>query len=168
MPSHREAHRLIKSHFHERWAAGIANGLPNADPVLEVVTFSDGTENYVPRVYYQNVEPVNPLDLGRHFVRFSLSNLTTSQSSLPGGRLHQGKTKFTTPGVGAAELFFSKQQYSTKGEEYLCAIAHDAFVVNTPSGVWFRNATIKNLPAEENFFRACVTFDYEYDTHLRT
>jgi hypothetical protein len=41
------------------------------------------------------------------------------------------------------------------------------FVGKSSENIWFRNATIKEMPAEETHFRSNIDFTYEFDTHVR-
>ena len=168
MAADRTAKREMQQFFHDGWKDGLANGLPNSDPPLTVPNFNVGGASYEPQVYWHNIENRDLLPKDEHFAIFSTSNIQTTQRTLPGGRAEGIGARFTTPGVGVVQLFFSKSNYTTEEQEFLCAVAQEMFFGASTASVWFRNPTIVDLAPEESFFKANVTFEFEYDTRLQT
>lgn len=164
--SSRQARKEIQGHFWDAWRDGLANGLPNSTPALAAIEFRDSANQiYTPEVFWPDKETDDSLPKDRHFLMFSTSDVKTEQRSMAGGRQQLVGTKYTTPGVGLVRLFFSKLRYQTAEEDFISAIAQECFLSSRTTNVWFRNSTIVELPPEEDFFRANVTFEYEYDTH---
>ena len=163
----RVAKEEFNTYFQAQWTDGLTNGLPNSTPVLAALVFTVGATVYVPTVYWPNVERRERLSHEQHFARFVFENLKTSQTSLPGGRVNGGGVKYTTPGIAVVELFFSKSNYTTVEEDFLTAIAQEMFLGKRTTNIWFRTATVKQVPEEEKYYRTNVVVEYEYDTHIR-
>lgn len=117
---------------------------------------------YVPEVRWPGVEEPNKPDNSSFWVRVSQQTVLENQASLKNGENGQ---RYTTSGLVFIQLFCPKSdsESMTKGRR-LAIIARDAFRGNSTSGnVWFRNAKINELPAEEYFYRFNVIVEYEYD-----
>lgn len=96
------------------------------------------------------------------FVRFNMNPVLEHQSSLRNGN---SGTMYTTSGVFILQCFMPKDD--VKGEEHLRRFANAVKKVyrgNPLDGcVWARNMRVNKLDPEENFLRANVVGDYEYE-----
>jgi hypothetical protein len=167
MLAQRQAKKELLGYFQDNWTDAMVNGLPNSTPVIAAMVFDNDGETYTPSVHYQNIEKRTKIPAGEHFALINILNLNSPQRSLPGGRANGEGVKFTTSGICIIRLFFSKGNYSTEEEDFLSAVAHEMFVGKSSENIWFRNATIKEMPAEETHFRSNIDFTYEFDTHVR-
>lgn len=120
---------------------------------------------YVPRVIWNDVEETYLNDNGIHWADFRLRNTSTRQDNLSGARIEEIGTVYETHGVAIINLYFSKSAYRTEDKENVEVQTQSIFFKQrTPGGVWFRNPTIYQLKAEENFFRSMVTANYVFNT----
>lgn len=162
-----QAETAIKDHFNQKWIDGLANGLP-AYGIGAIVFLKRGSITpYAPKLKWQNVELAESVDNSEHWARFYSQNVLTRQATMAGGRTTQEGTRETTKGIIIVQLFFSKSSYDELKCKTLAFICKQALNVRNESGVWFRNATILELPPEESFFRTNVTAEYEYDSITR-
>lgn len=164
MISYRESRSEIKAYCLEKWKQAFLVGLPNSNPPLSVMTFSNRLGNYTPKMYFHNQEMRKSVENDEHFAKLTLNDLETRTSSLRG----DCGVKYTSPGVGVVQLFFSKSFYSSAIEDYLIAVCQEMFFGQrtTEGNIVFRSATVQELPEEEKFFKANVSFEYEYETHV--
>ncbi len=154
-----EAKHELQQFFHDGWKEGLLNGPKNLN--LTPLGFS-----YNICVFFQNVELLKKMPNNEHFVRFTVSNIETSQRTMPGGRANGSSTKYLTPGVGFVELFFSKNNYQTTEDDYLSLVAERIFLGQRSENVIFRKTTLLSLPETEKHFRSTVSFQYEFETHI--
>lgn len=158
--------------FRTRFQSFVANGMPNETPPLlplKLKTRRDAINTYQPYIYWQEIENKADLrDQGKHFLLFRSTNVRSYQKSMAGGREQTVGTIYTTVGLITVELYISRSSYQTEEVEKLAFFAKESFLqVNTAGGVWFRNQTMIDLPAEEQFFRKNVHVDFEYDSIKR-
>lgn len=164
-----DADKEIKQHFWDYMQDKLANGYPSDVPpiVAPIFTPLGSAGVYIPEIQWHNVERKNPTDYSRHWLRFSLQDALTRQSSMAGGRSGQVGTRYTSVGIVFVQLFFSRISYETK-DDVLGLIAQRAFQGTTTSNnVWFKNSTIVKLDPEENYFRSNVTAEYQYDSVIK-
>ena len=74
--------------------------------------------------------------------------------------------QYTTVGVTIIELYAPMSQIDgARRQDLLAQLLLSALRTNeTANGVWFRNATIKNVDDDEKSYRLNVTVEHEYDT----
>jgi len=166
MLSQREAKKELFGYFYTNWKDGLANGLPNSSPALSALTFTVGTQEYTPEVFFPHVEKRQQTPTDKHFAKINMLNFSTPQTSLPGGRSSGGGVKFTTSGICIVQLFFSKSNYSSVEEDFLTAIAHEMFMAKSSENIWFRRPTVTQKPEEERHLRSDVDIEYTFDTYI--
>ncbi len=116
---------------------------------------------YIPEVRWYGVEEPASISMGKFWVRVSQQTVEEEQSTLRNGEC----TRYTTDGLIFVQLFCPKSDSKSmeKGRN-LATLARDAYRGNATSGkVWFRNARIKELPPETDWYRLNVVAEYEYD-----
>jgi hypothetical protein len=95
-------------------------------------------------------------------------DLTTKQKSLTGGRQAGVGTHYETRGIARVDLYFSKSAYQTNDADILSIFVQRCFLQQSVEcGVFFKNATINDLPPDENHFRATVIAEYSYETIVK-
>jgi hypothetical protein len=117
---------------------------------------------YVPAVYWQGIEEPEKPDASKYWVRLSQQSVNETQKTFVG---ENSKKRFQNDGLVFVQLFCPKvdSQSFQIGRE-LAVVARDAFRGKvTSSGVWFRNARIKELSDEEGYHRFNVVADYQFD-----
>lgn len=142
----------VKELFFDAWTTGLS---------ASSVVFKKINTNvaYVPEIDWHNVEERELNDNGKHWCRFNMYNNVRYQQTLG-----SYNTVFESLGIVVARLFLSKSSYTTEQHNLLAEICESAFTkTRTQSCVWFRNATIVDLPPTENYFRCDVTAEYIYD-----
>ena len=169
MLDHRQAKNEIRNLFYARYRNYVLNGIPNQDPIFPPLGLTKlGSEDvYVPVVNWRNVEKIDQNDNGVHFLHFAMQNVTKKQKSFTGGRVDHVGTQYTTNGYVTVEIYFSKTAYQTVDEDRLTTLIERCFVQQNTQSVWFRNAVIVDLEAEENHYRSNVLAEYEYDSVIR-
>ena len=166
MFNHVTAKNEIRKLFFDRFKDFVLNGIPNQDSVFPPLNLGrlQSNEAYVPKVFWRNVEKEATNDNGAHFLHFAMQNVRSNQKSFTGGRQNNVGTLHTTYGFVTVEIYFSKTAYQTIDEDRLSTIVQRCFIQQNVEGIWFRNALIVDLPAEENHFRTNVLAEYEYDS----
>lgn len=166
MLNHAQAKNEIRKLFYARYRNYVLNGIPNQDPVFPPLglTKLNDDQIYVPVVNWRNVELKDRNDNGVHWLHFAMQNVSKKQKSFTGGRTDTVGTQYTTYGYVTAEVYFSKSAYQTVDEDRLTTIVERCFIQQNTQGVWFRNAVIVDLEAEENHYRSNVLAEYEYDS----
>ena len=166
MISHIGAKEAIRCLFHSQFKLYYQNGIPTHKPVIPPLAFKQfGTGTvYTPEVIYRNVEPRKQEDNGQHFLHFMMKNASRVQTTLTGTAAHTVGTQYNTRGHVTVEVYFSKQAYRSDDEDYLTEILQRVFQQRYADCVWFKNAIIVDLEAEEKYFRSNVLAEFEYDS----
>lgn len=166
MLNHAQAKNEIRKSFYDRYREYVLNGIPNQDPAFPALglTKLNSDEIYVPVVNWRNVELKDRNDNGVHWLHFAMKNVNKKQKSFTGGRVDTVGTQHTTKGYVTIEVYFSKSAYQTKDEDRLTSVIERCLIQQNTQGVWFRDAVIIDLEAEENHYRSNVLAEYEYDS----
>jgi len=116
---------------------------------------------YIPEVRWPGVEEPDTPNTDKFWVRVSQQTVKEGQSTLR----NDGCTRYTTDGLLFIQLFCPKSDSKSmeKGRK-LAMLARDAYRGNSTDGkVWFRDARIKELPPEKDWYRFNIIAEYEYD-----
>jgi hypothetical protein len=164
----------IREMFYSRFKSLLTNGLPNHEPpIAPLVLRSRGLAGqagatYIPNIRWQNIQDSDFVDNGKHWLHFQLMDLVTKQKSLTGGRQAGVGTHYETRGIARVDLYFSKSAYQTNDADILSIFVQRCFLQQTTEcGIFFKNATINDLPPAENYFRASVIAEYSYETIVK-
>lgn len=120
---------------------------------------------YVPYVHWQGVEVQGKQDGSKYWARVSKQTVDSEQTSLSMNVGEEGKRRYNEYGIIFIQLFCPKSQgdAEAKGGE-LAEFARAIFRgVSTENCVWFKNARINEVPAEDLFHRFNVVAEFEYD-----
>jgi len=161
----------MRSRFYSDWVDWITNGEPvdirNASGARKtpvVLKQAGGGQSYVPEIYWHNVETDFPLDHSKHCVRFSDTQINSSESAFRTGTTGCRKARYTTVGFINIQIFFAKAAFAGDHRR-LSVIARDIFrprnLVN--NSVWYKNAYFADMSPTDKFFRTDVFVDYQYD-----
>lgn len=113
--------------------------------------------DYSPEIRWRNKEVKTSPDPAKHYLRISQQTVIERQASLKNiNKLHESR------GFITVQLYFSKSSLVDGDDRALSAIAKEGFRSAAGSDVWYRNPRIKELPPEEDYFRADVISDYVY------
>ena len=115
--------------------------------------------SYSPEVRWRNLEISAPPDTTKHHVRVAQQTKSEEQISLPNSN---GVKLYETKGFLTVQMYFSKATIEDGDDEGLPVIAKEAFRSAASAEVWYRNSRIKELPPEEDYYRADVITDYTY------
>ena len=117
---------------------------------------------YVPKMRWPGVEEPKKPNLGKYWARTSQETVTEEQTGLRNGDNGQ---RYTALGLVFVQIFCPKSDgQSMVNGRSLAIVARDALRGKTTScKVWFRNARIKELSPEDNWYRFNVIAEYEYD-----
>lgn len=119
---------------------------------------------YIPELRYTPEQKNTPPDATKVWARVSIQTVDEGQSTfgtcgdIPGQRLYK------SVGLVFVQVFIPKSTGAVGSKlRLLAAMFRNGFRgVKTDNGVWFRNATIKELPDEDTYFRFNVTTEFEY------
>lgn len=117
---------------------------------------------YIPEVRWQDQEEDDKPAKDKYWCRCSINTVDTQQATLSACVIEPFKKRFETEGYAYVQIFAPKSDARAKqliGQ--LAMIAQKAFRKTSPS-VWYLNATIKELPAEELWFRRNVVAEFGY------
>ena len=116
----------------------------------------------VPEVRWHGIESPEKPNYDKYWVRVSQETVDERQSTLRNPNCGQ---RHRTDGLLFIQLFCPKSDArSMENGRKLATIARDAYRGYTsPSGVWFRNARVSELEAEEKWIRFNVIVTYQYD-----
>ena len=135
----------IFARFREVWSTGSLGVLPE-----------------IPEVRWQGVENPETPNYSKYWVRVSQETVEEQQATLRNPSCGQ---RYRTDGLLFIQLFCPKSDARSmeKGRK-LAIVARNAYRgYTTPSGVWFRNARVSELEAEEKWVRFNVIVTYQYD-----
>jgi len=124
-------------------------------------TNSEAIVGYVPELRWWGVEEPNEPNTSVFWARVSQQTVTEEQSTLQNGEC----IRYETEGLVFVQLFCPKSDAKSieKGRK-LAMLARDAYRGNSTDGnVWFRDARIKELDPEKDWFRFNVVAEYTYD-----
>jgi hypothetical protein len=117
---------------------------------------------YVPTVYWPSIEEpkVKPADV--FWARLTRQTVIQKQASLAN---NNGVRRYTTTGLVSVQVFAPMLAVGAATKcVNLAKLAQDAYRgTTTANGIWFRNCTIKELPADGTFYRCNVVSDFTYD-----
>jgi hypothetical protein len=117
---------------------------------------------YIPEVYWPTIELPRELPVNRYWLRVARQTVLQRQANIAGADLVR---KYTTRGLLSIQVFAPMLQINSA--RYCCSLAQLAQRayrgVTTPNGVWFRDVTVKELPADGRYYRCNVVSDFQYD-----
>lgn len=119
----------------------------------------------VPEVRWQGVEERDVPPANAYWCRVSTQNVIDRQATLKSGVDSGQQRRYTSQGLLFVQLFcpMSDARAMEKGRQ-LAELARAAFRgVESPNGVWFRNARINELAPADNAYRFNIVVEYEYD-----
>lgn len=168
-----EAYDSMRERFESTWTDWVTNGKPvnirnsagPRQPVIELKR-ADNQNVYVPQIFWKESEEDQPPGYEEHWCRFTSQEIETNQAALRTG-LEAGElvqSKETSYGIIIVQMFYAKAAF--RGEHRkLSVIARDIFRSRNIRGnkVWYRNARINELRPEENYYRANIVAEYEFD-----
>lgn len=127
---------------------------------------------YIPEIRYERVRKPNEgvPDASKHWLRIGCHDDDSPQTAFVGQTPGPTSKQFTTFGVTIVELYAPMSRVTgAREQDTLAQLVQSALRnVETPNGVWFRNATIKNVQDDEKSYRLNVTVEHEYDTLAAT
>jgi hypothetical protein len=125
-------------------------------------TDSAAIAGYIPNIYWPNIEEPVSKPVDAYWARMSRQTVLQQQSNLTGA---DQLKRYTTRGLVSVQIFAPMMLVSSGIVlSQLAQIVQNAYRgVTTSNGIWFRNATIKELPADGRYYRANVTCDFQYD-----
>lgn len=144
---------------------------PDADAEMARVfkaAWDSGTPavaGYIPNVEWYGLETPDKVDRSQFWARFSTQHIYDEQSTLSDYVAEPFRKRYTGSGLVFIQLFMPKtiDNAVIKGRR-LAKVARNAFRgKKTPGGIWFRNARINDVPAEDLFYRLNVVTEYEFD-----
>lgn len=118
-----------------------------------------------PEMRYQGVERETLPGSTKHWARASTQLATTKQSAHVTDVDGASPVEFATVGIAFIQIFapMSEAGGYAKGE-LLAGIAQRIFMAGeTPSGVWFRNPRINELPNDGTWYRWNVIADFQFN-----
>lgn len=133
-----------------------------------VVNGAAAIVGYVPEMRYGRVRlPGQGVpDASKHWLRINCMDEQSPQTAFVGDDPGPSSRQYTTVGVTIIELYAPMSQIDgARRQDLLAQLLLSALRTNeTANGVWFRNATIKNVDDDEKSYRLNVTVEHEYDT----
>lgn len=131
------------------------------DEILALFKTAWDTTGYGSRVKYDNVSKEAALPTGLEpWCRVNLRHTASRQASLAGA---VGTRRFQRNGVLTVQVFEPIGK-GLSGSTDLPKIVQDAYEgVETTSGVWFRDVTLKEIGPDGDFFQTNVIALFEYD-----
>lgn len=126
------------------------------------VTDSAAIAGHTPNIYWPNIEEPIVKPVGKYWLRMTRQTVIQSQSNLAGA---DQLRRYTTRGLLSLQLFAPMMLVSSGIVlVQLAQLVQNAYRgVTTANGIWFRNVTIKELPADGRYYRCNVTCDFQYD-----
>lgn len=120
----------------------------------------------VPDIRYHGVPKPQPPDPDKHWARVAAVNTLTPQTAFVGTDPGPGRKQHTTYGVLTVTVYapMSQMQGYAQGLQLGEMVQGALRNVETPSSVWFRNATLKELASDSKSYRFQVVVEYEFDT----
>jgi hypothetical protein len=119
----------------------------------------------VPPIIWQGFEPSAPLPASFYWVRIAINTMVENQTTLCSTVGTEGQNRYTASGIVVIQLFCPRSiagSYQTGG--LLAQVARNAFRgKESPNGVWFRNATVKDVSPEDAYWRFNMTCNFVYD-----
>lgn len=125
-------------------------------------TDSAAIAGYVPAIYWPNIEEPVSKPVGTYWARMSRQTVIQSQANIAGA---DSVRRYTTRGLLSVQIFAPMMLVASgKVCAQLAQIVQNAYRgVTTVNGIWFRNVTIKELPADGRYYRCNVVSDFQYD-----
>ena len=120
---------------------------------------------YVPPIYWPGVESPAIPDGSKYWAHVSNQTVIEGQTCVSAIDGVLNKRRYTTHGILFIQLFCPKSdtQSMQKGRALATLSRNGYRGMSTAGGVWFRNAKISELDAENVFNRLNVSVEYEYD-----
>lgn len=120
---------------------------------------------YLPELRWPNQEQPSTPDGSKFWGRVSQLTVQEIQTTLSDACGENGQKRYTASGLIFVQLFAPKSTASSADTlRNLAQMLKTALRGHTTSGkVWFRNAQVKELSAENQSWRSNVVAAYEYD-----
>ena len=117
---------------------------------------------YIPEIRWQDESEPDKPGKEKYWARLSINTGVTEQATLSACVTEPFKKRFETEGFAYVQLFGPKSDAKAKQLlDQLALLAQKAFR-KTSLSVCYLNATIKELPAEEQFWRRNVRTEFYY------
>lgn len=119
---------------------------------------------YVPKIRFQGVEEdVKPAS-DKYWLRVEINTLVSEQKTLSVCVTAPGKRMYIEAGLIIIELYIPKVVNGgwPTGKKWAQVLRGAFRGVKTANGVWFRNAVIKEVDSEAEFFRINIIAEFNY------
>ena len=120
---------------------------------------SEALLGYVPAIVWPGTQPANPMPTEKIFVQVDRVTLSEEQSTLKGVN-----KRFTTSGLCTIMVYGpTGVAKSLQNCQSLAVLIRDAFRDDTTSGLWYRDAQVRESPIDGTSILARTLVNYEYD-----
>lgn len=120
-----------------------------------------GTPEAAPELLWEGVEKSGPPAQSDAFARVTILHASGRQRSLASDT---GTRRFERDGIVTVQCFAPRGRRGPTLAEALASVAKDAFEGKaSPGGVWFRNATIKEVGPDKGWFQVNAVVQFQYD-----
>lgn len=121
---------------------------------------SDPETQAIP-VFFDAVKDEQPTDTG--WCRINIRHIDGDQSALTNC---ESVTRYTRNGIVTVQIFAETGHGLAQGDKWV-AVAEAAFRgKRTPSNVWFKRVSVREVGPSENWFQTNVTAIFTYDEHV--
>lgn len=126
---------------------------------------SAAVAGYVPEIRWDGVPEAGTPDKSKFWARVSTQEIRENQDTLSDCVGEPGKKRYLASGLIFVQIFSPLSIASSKHKgRILARIARNAFRGKTTAGgIWFRNARINNLAADDNWNRFNAVAEYEFN-----
>lgn len=125
-------------------------------------TASSAIVDYVPEIKFPGIGSGQVPDPSKYWVRISTQSVLCGQKTLGESYVIQGSRRYENVSLVFAQLFAPKRMDSQTKIDSLAMLMQSIFRKST-ANVTFRNARIKEIPAENGCLRINVIAEYEFD-----
>jgi len=126
------------------------------------VEHSASIVGYIPVIYWPDVELLKEPAVNTCWARMSRQTVVQSQANIAGA---DSVKRYTTRGLLSVQIFvprlLTNSGTTRNALGQLVQLAYRG--ITTPNGIWFRNVTLKELPADARYNRCNVVSDFQYD-----
>jgi len=123
------------------------------------------TTNYTPEVRWWTKNYGTPPPVDKHWLQFTMRTLNSEQATFRGTEIDATRgERYRTKRLVIIEMYFSKLEVQDEVNDDLMELARSAFVQPVLNGcILFRRVTAREQDADEDFLRATVSAQFEYD-----